>query len=552
MKLLSFGLLYWRTLRHLKRAQWFALFALKLKRSHKAKAYAPKLTPLAGKWLSGPNTPGEFTAPNSFRFLNTSSDVEFANGWKVANATALWEYNLHYFHYINSLEVPAAQCLRLIESWVNDCKSGTAWAPYPTSLRIVNWIRFHNERSELPEHLLRNLTQQVEHLSQNTERHLLANHYFANGKALFIAGLFFQNERSEKWFHDGLSIIESELDEQFLEDGGHFERSPMYQRILTLDLFELVNASNGYPGRIPQRTVERIQEVAKRALRWMSGLRHPDGAYPLFGDSAYGIPPSDQEIFRFAGELAIELPAQKSETRLLHFEASGFARAEAGNFCLLADIGEIRASYQPGHAHADSLGFELSVGQKRILVDTGVDRYESGRERTSQRSTAAHNCLSINHQNSQEVWSSFRVARRARTSRIIAQTEGEEIIIHAQHDGYEKQNLAGPHSREWRLSPQALEITDTVTLNHPSSVSIFFIIHSDFIAKTRRDVIELFHKDSLSTKAASINFDPKMSALAEPCSICHQFGISQEGTRIELQCKTVGSFKHTTSIAIEQ
>ena len=54
------------------------------------------------------------------------------------------------------------------------------------------------------------------------------NHLFANAKALIFAGLFFDDDESEKWLNTGLNILAREMDEQILSDGGHFELSPMY------------------------------------------------------------------------------------------------------------------------------------------------------------------------------------------------------------------------------------------------------------------------------------------------------------------------------------
>ena len=48
-----------------------------------------------------------------------------------------------------------------------------------------------------------------------------------------------------------------------------------------------------------------------------------------------------------------------------------------------------------------------------MLVNTGISQYGEGKERNRQRSTAAHNTVEVDGENSSEVWAGFRVARRA-------------------------------------------------------------------------------------------------------------------------------------------
>ncbi len=91
---------------------------------------------------------------------------------------------------------------------------------YPTSLRIVNWCKFHWRSRCLSQEMVDNLALQAQHLSNSVEWHLLANHLFANGKALIFAGIFFDDHLSDRWLRQGINIITQQLDEQILADGG--------------------------------------------------------------------------------------------------------------------------------------------------------------------------------------------------------------------------------------------------------------------------------------------------------------------------------------------
>ena len=66
------------------------------------------------------------------------------------------------------------------------------WEPYPTSLRIVNWIKWDLGGNGLSRETEHSLAIQARWLGKNLETYLLGNHLFANAKALVFAGAFFQ------------------------------------------------------------------------------------------------------------------------------------------------------------------------------------------------------------------------------------------------------------------------------------------------------------------------------------------------------------------------
>jgi uncharacterized heparinase superfamily protein len=91
--------------------------------------------------------------------------------------------------------------------------------------------------------------------------------------------------------------------------------------------------------------------------------------------------------------------------------------------------------YLPGHAHADTLSFELSLGGNRVLVNCCISEYGSQAGRQRQPGTAAHNTVTINGQNSSETWAGFRVARRAHAQLCDVSYDGA-AVIEGRHDGY--------------------------------------------------------------------------------------------------------------------
>ena len=69
---------------------------------------------------------------------------------------------------------------------------------------------------------------------------------------------------------------------------------------------------------------------------------------------------------------------------LVWLRDSGYARLTQGAAVLIADIARIGPDYLPAHAHADTLSFELSLGARRIVVNSGTSVYGNGAERLRQ------------------------------------------------------------------------------------------------------------------------------------------------------------------------
>lgn len=398
---------------------------------------------------------------DAFVFLNESRLIAAKAAWNDSAVEKLWLYNLHYFDDLNAEDAAKRRewHIRLIERWIeeNPPGYGNGWEPYPISLRIVNWIKWALGGGELSPRAIASLAIQTRFLCERLEFHLLGNHLLANAKALIFAGTFFELEEAEVWFAKGWAILRREMPEQILSDGGHFERSPMYHGIILEDLLDIENVAKAYGLGV----IIRAEMVAKMR-DWLAAMCHPDGEIGFFNDAAFGIAPNLPELNEYAERL--EHPVQKAPSDgVLPLAESGYVRLQNGNAVLLIDAAPIGPSYLPGHAHADTLSFELSLQGQRVMVNSGTSCYGSGLERQRQRGTAAHNTLVVDGQDSSEVWGGFRVARRAHVRSLdIAETAGG-ARVEASHDGYRRLSGRNLHRRRWLLSDESLVIEDEVT-----------------------------------------------------------------------------------------
>jgi uncharacterized heparinase superfamily protein len=412
-----------------------------------------------------------------FRFLNVTRVCSARADWRPPDATKLWIYNLHYFDDLNAHGAPTRLDWHrdLLERWIaeNPPGCGDGWEPYPLSMRIVNWIKWHLTHGALDQDGVASLADQVRFLARRLEYHLRGNHLFENFKALAVAGCFFDGAEAERWLRKGLGGLERSVREQILPDGGHVERSPMYQGLLAGGLLDLVNILRCYRFPVPSWLVD----ACRRMNFWNAALAQPDGEWAQFNDTSQGYAARPAELVDYQARLGLGPTATPSD--FTHLTESGYVRAARGDLTLFADVGDLGPDYNPGHGHADTLTYELAFRGHRFIVDTGISTYEAGATRSSERSTAAHNSVEVDGVDSSEVWASFRVARRAKASWIGHTKEESALTFSAGHDGYRR--LAGRpiHRRDWRLASDMLQVTDTIQSSATHQLRAGVHLHAD-------------------------------------------------------------------------
>lgn len=365
-------------------------------------------------------------ADGAFSFLNIKSTF---SSWSEMQYGILWAYNLNYMDWLLQPEMSVEEGSRWIDGFIAALsKNKVGLDPYPTALRGVNWIKFiSGYRDQISNaRLIRwtdSLYAQYKLLERKLEYHLLGNHLLEDAYSLFIASIYFSDK---EFYKKSVNLLYRELNEQILPDGAHYELSPMYHCILLDRLLDCYNFSinnNRFPDQ--NKITSFLREKAIRMLGHLQSILFTDGTYPLFNDSAFGIAPIPQELFRYADRVGLQWQP-------LEMKNCGYRRFSNHNLEVFVDIGNIMASYQPGHTHADTFNYELRVNGKPFIIDTGISTYEKNGRRQYERSTVAHNTVSINRTDSSEVWGGFRIGRRAKVHLI----EETPYCIMAEHNGY--------------------------------------------------------------------------------------------------------------------
>lgn len=473
--------LYWETLRHLKPVQFYRRLWFRLYRPKPQEFKEPDLRLSVGVWHSPIERQVSMIGSSSFRFLNYEYTLPANGTWNDTSLDKLWLYNLHYFDDLNACGASNRTIWhqKLISRWIdeNPYGQGAGWESYPSSLRIVNWVKWLLAGNDPVPGMLRSLFTQADWLSKRIEWHLLGNHLFVNAKALLIAGIFFDGPRASNWYKKGMNIIDKELPEQVLSDGGNFERSTMYHSIFLEDLLDLINVALNWVSVVPEERIFFWRDQAAKMLDWLASMTHPDGEISLFNDAAFSVAPVFSELKNYAYSLGVKpsTPLFDQSLNLISLEESGYIRLQNAEVVALLDVAPIGPNYLPGHAHADTLSFELSVFKQRVLVNGGTSRYGNDKIRLQERGTSSHNTVEINAENSSEVWSGFRVARRALPfSKCISNLE-ESISVACSHDGYTRLPGRPVHRRSWRLYSDRLYVEDCITGKYETATARFHI-----------------------------------------------------------------------------
>jgi len=286
------------------------------------------------------------------------------------------------------------------------------WNAYTASHRLINLLTglvLYRANGGVPvstaeEEILDYVRFCAAFIRANLERDLQYNHLLKDYVALSVysAGL------SELPASFGLlsDAIPKALEQNVLPDGGHAERCPMYHLLAMLDL-DLLLASDVLHGS----SFAALSSTRSKMDGALSVMSHPDGDIALFNDSWLGEAPPAHQIFK---------PDPVPENCQL--PDSGYIRIGHGGDVVIFDCGPCGPDDNPGHAHADFLSIEASIGSKRFLVDSGVPTYTAGPDRDASRSAYAHNGPRLEGAEPIEFWESFRVGHRGRAWAIGDQT----------------------------------------------------------------------------------------------------------------------------------
>ena len=347
----------------------------------------------------------------------------------IAEPPRLWSLKCYGFEFLawaalghdDPADCPAAveTFRRWTEAWVDaDALAvGTpgylrrAWTPYAVSLRLCHRARFYAwsglERdtpgvAALYRHLL---WKDALFLSNHVEHDVGGNHLVENGAALATAGALLESDRL---WDEGVGVLVAAGD-QFLADGGHFERSPMYHALVLTQYLTALDLARRTGRSVPPE----VRRVATEGTRFLAAVVGPDGRIPLLNDSVYGFALPAGAVLDYAAAVGVDPDvAAGRESDPAAMEPSGYYTLDSGASRLLLDGGAVGPPHLPAHSHVDLLSVLLWVDGRPVFTDTGTREYAGTDARQYARSVAAHNTVQYGDVEPIPVGGSFLMGRR--------------------------------------------------------------------------------------------------------------------------------------------
>ncbi|MDQ7824935.1 MAG: alginate lyase family protein [Candidatus Eremiobacteraeota bacterium] len=330
---------------------------------------------------------------------------------------------LHRHHFVKSLLEVFAKTEndsiivvldRLLRRWINaypvplDSNGGASpqWETLSAAWRLKEWLwaagiawSHRSFRESTKKLMLRSFWEHCRHLADH--RGHPGNWRIVEASALALGGLALPLFReAESWAATGTDWLLEEMERQFLDDGAHYELSPLYQAICLDSALEVLISTGARGKTLPRR----FSETLEKGYDYLASMARPDFTWPSLNDSwgyEYDFCPSLERAgkilgrrdFLFIGSRGHAGEPPQVKNRL--FPTAGLASLRSGH-----DGGSLHLIFRSGppgvsHSHNDVLSLDLSAHGERILIDPGISRYTPGPMTDYYRSALSHTSLSI-------------------------------------------------------------------------------------------------------------------------------------------------------------
>lgn len=238
---------------------------------------------------------------------------------------------------------------------------------------------------------------------------------------LYMIGMALRDEEtafrvrslSRAYMEEAVLRLERELAIQVMDDGVHWEQSPMYHNEVLRCVLEVLAAAKKGGDLLPESLYHKARAMAYADLAWMK----PDRTQPLSGDSDRTdlrdvLTPAacllSDQVLRFGGygrldfesawSLGAEAAVEYEQMRPRKPDRTFFPMEQSGNWYLRSDWKEdadylhfMCGSLGGGHGHFDKLHVDLCICGEDVLIDPGRYTYVDGGLRRALKSSRAHN-----------------------------------------------------------------------------------------------------------------------------------------------------------------
>ena len=290
------------------------------------------------------------------------------------------------------------------------------------AFRAVNWmfalcmiVGYEGFDDAFAKKVTHSLWQHAFFIRNNLEKQIpySNNHYVSDIVGLLYLGTLFRHtKKGKRWLRFTLYEYFSEIRQQVLPSGIHYERSVSYHRLVTELLSYPVYMLKRVGEQVPTDILDRIQSM----YAYIANYTKPNGFAPLIADNDDGrFVPFLKRDFRIHNYLndtdSIEnrfiacgdkvlFHSEQQQSKV--YSDAGFAIMKNEDACLFVSNGGYSKCPKDSdvtigtHTHNDLLSFDLNVCGHDIIVDPGTFLYTSApASRNEFRSTKKHNTVVV-------------------------------------------------------------------------------------------------------------------------------------------------------------
>ena len=318
--------------------------------------------------------------------------------------------------------------IRQLTHWIKNVRpvegtEKTTWRTIEAGIRGENWIKAYSYFSnseyideETTRIFVESLKEHGEYLYSNySDARKLSNWGVLESHGLLVIGLFLNDkELSEKYIQESLRRLEEQIGLQVMEDGMHWEQSPMYLNEVLHCYLDTINLCKRNNIEIPNIILEKTKKLAYANL-YMKKPNHRQicqsdsddtdlrdmltkAAY-LFEDGVLKFGSYEEIDFESIWDLGYDSIKKYKGIKVKYPEYVSYGFEDSGNYYMRSGWSE-HDNYMyfhcgtlgSGHGHADLLHISVFANGEDYLIDPGRYTYiEGNEEREYLKSCKAHN-----------------------------------------------------------------------------------------------------------------------------------------------------------------
>lgn len=446
-----------------------------------------------------------------------------------------WQFNRHRFlinlgqqYAMTGDRRYADKIVALMSDWIDNVKladdtgRNKAWRSLEVGLRGATWLHALRYLKDCPSadaafwaKVEGSLREHLDYLDKYYAPHnRLSNWGVIQMHGMFgIACYLGERDHSSGMQKVAFDRLCEHQELQILRDGVHWEQSPMYHTEVLNCFLDTMIFAREYGVELPQSYLDNIHRMARVLMYWAK----PNGYQPNMGDSdnthlgdilsRCALLFNDGEMKYVAGEFldyetawifGVKGIEEYNKIVAVQPNFTNVFLEDSGNYILREDWSDT-ANYLhfnneytgAGHAHMDKLHFDLCVGGKDILTDSGRYTYVPSPIRKSFKSAKSHNTIAINHREFMRLGAGmWGYTHKAKAIKHNAVDTDEVSLIGGSHLGYLSFLGGGVITRKilW-IKPNIYLLIDSCDIKGINSVQRYFNFAPDVKLDVKADSI---------------------------------------------------------------